>query len=153
MSSIPLRTAKARRREKGQSLTETALALPLLLLLFMAFLQLVALGWAALLSSHAIHAAARVYSVRHADDEENAIQLAQDTATRIMMKSWPAVTPKVSVLEASPSTCHLQLSAWLTPLWGWRWALKTGTWMRLDRDAYIQDEATEARHTEDEFKK
>ena len=152
MSSIASRTVRALRGERGQSLTETALALPLLLLLFMGLLQVLALGWAALLSSHAIHAAARVYSVRHADDEKLAAQLAQDTAARIMAKAWPTVAPQVSVLEAQPDTCHLKMTAWLRPLWGWRWALKTATWLRLDRDAYIQDEATQARRTEDEFR-
>lgn len=152
MSSTASRTVKAIRGERGQSLTETVLALPLLLFLFMGLLQLLALGWASLLSGHAIHAAARVYSVRHADDEGRAAELAQDTAVRIMAKAWPRVAPQVSVLEAGPNTCHLKMSAWLTPLWGWRWALKSGTWLRLDRDAYIQDEATQARRTEDEFR-
>ncbi len=152
MSPTPSKKRLTRSSEKGQTLPEAALALPLLLLLFMGLLQLIALGWASVLSSHAAHAAARVYSVRHAEDELLAAKLAQDTAERILAKAWPAVTPRITVFEAKPGSCHLRLSAWLTPLWGWRWALSTGTWMRLERDAYVQDEATDARRTEDEFK-
>lgn len=149
---IPSRTAKAQANEKGQSLVEAALALPVLLLLFMGLLQLLALGWAALLSQHAVQAAARVYSVRHADDEALALHLAQDTAGRILAKAWPAVTPVISVADAKEGSCHLRLSAWLTPLWGWRWALRSGTWMQIEREAFVQDEATQARRMEDDFK-
>ncbi len=63
-----------RRGEKGQSLVEAALALPVLLLFFMALLQLIALGWARVLCDHAAQAAARVYTVRHSDDEDQAAQ-------------------------------------------------------------------------------
>lgn len=133
-------------------MVEAALALPLLLFLFMGMLQLIALGWAAVLSTHAVHAAARVYSVRHADDEKMAARLAQDTAERILAKAWPAAIPHIEIEEASAGTCHLRLTTLLTPLWGWRWALTLGGLNLLERETFIQDEATEARRTEDEFK-
>ena len=138
--------------ERGQSLVEAAVALPVLLLLFMGLLQMIAWGWASVLCTHAAQAAVRVYSVRHADDEVVALRMAQDTAERILIKAWPSVLPKIDLEEADPGECRLHLSAMVYPLWGWHLPLSHSGMMFIERIALIQDEATDARRQEDAFK-
>ena len=156
MSSIRSRrprTAATRPREQGQGLIETALALPVLLLLFMTLMQLIAWGWASLLCTHAVQAAARVYTVRHAEGEDAALKLAQGTAERIMAKALPSILwPQMTLVDAVPGECSLRLKAFVPPLWGWRWALSHFSFMTIERRAFVEDEATEARLQEDAFK-
>lgn len=141
------------RDERGQGLIETALALPVLLLCFMTLMQLIAWGWASLLCTHAVQAAARVYTVRHADGEDAALKLAQATAERILAKACPSIPwPRLALDEPVPGECSLRLTAFVPPLWGWRWALSHFSLMSMERRAFIQDEATEARQQEDAFK-
>ena len=139
--------------QRGQSLIETAMTLPLLIFLFMAFLQLLAWGWTSILCTHAAYAAARVYTVRHADGESAALTLAQDTAQRILNKAWPPAWVRIDSQDAPDGECHLHLSAYVPPLWGWRWALGNISLFSMERDARIEDEATDARVQEDAFAK
>ncbi len=137
--------------ESGQSLVESALSLPILLLLFLGLLQLTAWGWASLLCSHAAQAAARVYCVRHADDEEAALHLAQVTAERILARAWPAAWPTLSVEPSAEGICRLDLKTVIPPLWGGRGSITHYGLLTLCRSAQIQDEATRARLQEDAF--
>ena len=153
-STIPTNKAvRSKKAQTGQSLIETAITLPVLIFLFMAFLQLLAWGWTSILCTHAAYAAARVYTVRHADDESAALGLAQDTAQRILNKAWPPAWVRIDAQDALQGECHLHLTAYVPPLWGWRWALANISLFSMERDARIEDEATDARVQEDAFAK
>ena len=69
-----------RRGQRGQSLVETALALPVLLLLCFGVLQLGLLAWQRLMLQHAAHCAARAYTVWQPQDEALASRKAERAA-------------------------------------------------------------------------
>ena len=74
--------------QRGQSLVETALALPVLLALVIGLLQLGLMAWERLMLQHAAHCAARAYSVWMV--KEPALALAKaERAARLALRGAP----------------------------------------------------------------
>jgi hypothetical protein len=117
-----------RRDERGQSLVETAVALPVLLMLAFGLIQFGLLVWQRVLLQHAAYSAARAYTVWQAEEPDQALPKAERAA-------WLALrgTPKPSSLHVSltqpktaagatgpqntePAVHNLELSAHWDPL-------------------------------------
>lgn len=90
-----------RRRERGQGVVETALALPLLLCLALGLFQAGFLLWTRVRLQHAAQAAARAYTVWQPEDETLAKQKALSAAWLALRPAPSGLTLDLQVLDAS----------------------------------------------------
>jgi hypothetical protein len=109
------------RDQRGQSLVEAAVALPVLLLLAFGLIQFGCLAWQRVMLQHAAYSAARAYTVWQAEEPGQALPKAERAA-------WLALrgTPRPKSLHASllapapqgagPATHLLELNAHWDPL-------------------------------------
>ncbi len=74
--------------QRGQSLVETALALPVLLLLVLGLLQLGVMIWQRMMLQHAAHCAARAYTVWKVEDPAQAL-IKAERAARLALRGAP----------------------------------------------------------------
>ena len=120
---------RRRAGQRGQSLVETALALPVLLLLVFGLLQLGLMTWERLMLQHAAHCAARAYTVWLVKEPAQALPKAE-RAARLALRGAPQPRQlSVTVLSNAQVTNYPKVEAHRLELQGqWDPLLRLPPW-------------------------